>query len=181
MEKAYDKLIRINKRVKQEYTSMRFLLWQDSPFGWLLSLPPRSVGAAAERLVEELLKEYGFDIQPSGTSDFDRWCGIQEVDKRIRLEIKFSTLWENDIYVFQQIRNQNYQYLFCLGISPFAVHAWVIPKEIAWQNATPQHGGKAGQDTKWIRVSPLQPPEWLNPYGGDVDTAIIVLRKIFEQ
>ena len=31
-------------------------------------------------------------------------------------------------YKFQQLRDQNYEFAICLGISPFSAHCWVLPK-----------------------------------------------------
>jgi hypothetical protein len=50
-----------------------------------------------------------------------------------RVEIKFSTLWQEGIYNFQQIRDQNYEYAVCLGISPFEAHCETTDAAgIAW-------------------------------------------------
>ena len=85
------------------------------------------------------------------------------------MEIKFSTLWETGIYKFQQIRDQNYSYVFALGVSPFDAHAWILPKSVL--AARPpglrrQHGGARGRDTDWLRVTAGHEHEWMKPYGG---------------
>lgn len=98
-----------------------------------------------------------------------------------RVEIKFSTLWEANIYKFQQIRDQNYEYAVCLGISPFEAHCWVISKQILRQYVighSGQHTGSAGKDTAWFTVSPQSPPSWLLPFGGTLEQAYKVLKSL---
>jgi lipocalin len=98
-----------------------------------------------------------------------------------RVEIKFSTLWKTGIYRFQQLRDQNYEYSVCLGISPFEAHCWVISKSILKQYVIGhmgQHTGSSGQETALLPVKPHKPPEWLAPYGGALDQAFSVLKSL---
>jgi hypothetical protein len=83
--------------------------------------------------------------------------------------------------MFQQIREQNYEYSVCLGISPFEAHCWVVSKPILRKNVIGhlgQHIGSSGQETAWFSVNPLQPPEWLIPYGATLDQAFSVLKSL---
>ena len=89
----------------------------------------------------------------------------------VRVEVKYSSLWtDNGIYKFQQIRDQDYEYCFCLGVSPFDAHAWFIPKSELMgdkpPSLVPQHGGKAGRDTKWLSFPAASPPHWPASFGG---------------
>ena len=59
-----------------------------------------------------------------------RWIGSW---RAFRTEIKFSTLWAKQFYKFQQIGDQNYEFLVCLGVSPFTAHAWVFEKQFLLQ------------------------------------------------
>lgn len=157
-----DKLfLSINEKLRQEYDQTS-QAWKNSPFAWLKSQPSRRVGAIAERLVEMWLKEKGFDVKPSQNSDFDRYVGDT------KLEIKFSTLWEGGFYKFQQLRNQAYDKVFCLGLSPMEVHGWIVPKFEALKHAEGQHTGKSAIDTRWLTIYPSKVEDWLHPYGGDL-------------
>ena len=50
------------------------------------------------------------------------------------MEIKFSTLWKSGVYKFQQIRDQEYDAMVLLGISPFSAACWIVPKaETSWE------------------------------------------------
>lgn len=140
-------------------------MWNGSPFAWIKSRPSRQVGAIGEALVAGFCALKGFDVTRSPNSDADR------VINNLRVEIKFSTLWTNNhIYKFQQIRDQDYDYCFCLGVSPFDAAAWFIPKSALDEpkppELVPQHGGAAGRDTKWLSFPATTPPAWLSNYGG---------------
>jgi hypothetical protein len=146
--------------------------WLGSPFEWILRVPSRSKGAIGEQLVADWCAEQGFDVLRSRSSDADR------VIHGHRVEIKMSSLWETGIYKFQQIRDQDYDYCFCLGISPFAAHAWLLPKPILLEHVIGhmgQHTGASGRDTAWLSFRPEMPYPWMRPFGGrlcDVAEAI---------
>ena len=157
----------ISQALETEYTS-EDTGWEGSPFAWIKKRPSRQIGKIGELLVAGWLAARGFNVSRSGDSDADR---VIE-DKRI--EIKFSTLWANGNYKFQQLRDQRYEIAFCLGISPFDAHCWVIPKadiirlwKVEHIIASP-HGGQDGADTAWIDVRPDNPPVWLRAYGGSL-------------
>lgn len=141
--------------------------WEGSPFAWIRSRPSRAKGAIAERLVAGWLATKNFNVVRSPDSDADR------IVEGKRAEIKFSTLWENDGYTFQQFRDQDYDVAICLGVSPFHASCWAIPKkEILrqWRGGAgglrAQHGGAGGSDTAWLTFPAAAPPHWLAGYGG---------------
>jgi len=140
-------------------------LWRGSPFYWIKNRPSRSVGAIGERLVAGWAATRGFDVVRPSSSDHDRLI------QGLKVEIKFSTLWtDRPCFTFQQIRDQDYDYCFLLGVSPFDAQAWFVPKSELTHDRppelVPQHGGSRGHDTKWLTFEAASPPEWLAPYGG---------------
>ena len=140
-------------------------MWAGSPFQWIKTRPSRQVGAIGEKLVRHWCTAKDLVVARSPDSEADL------VISGVRVEVKYSSLWTgNGIYKFQQIRDQDYDYCFCLGISPFEAHAWFIPKSELMTDKppalVPQHGGRAGRDTKWLSFPAVSPPEWLEPYGG---------------
>lgn len=148
--------------------------WSGSPFAWIRSRPSRQRGAIGEKLVAGWCEARGFDVMRSPNSEADRVINGHLV------EIKFSTQWESGVYKFQQIRDQNYDQLFCLGLSPFAARAWVIPKTILLTHVIGkmgQHTGASGQDTAWLSFPVGSAHEWMAPYGGALSDAW----KVFEQ
>ncbi len=115
----------------------------------------------------------GLDVTRSPDSDADR------IIQGKRVEIKLSTLWANGRYTFQQIRDQNYDYLLCLGISPFEVHAWIMRKEdIPFNTLQHQHGGSRGRDTWWLSINPKLVEPWLEPFGGTLKKVLVVLKRL---
>ncbi|PKO20737.1 MAG: hypothetical protein CVU38_18545 [Chloroflexi bacterium HGW-Chloroflexi-1] len=94
--------------------------WAGSPFAWIRTRPSRQVGKIGEQLVAGWCAAKDLDVVSSGDSQADRVIAGR------RVEIKFSTLWESGVYKFQQIRDQDYDFAICLGISPFNAHCWVI-------------------------------------------------------
>lgn len=167
----------ISQALQAEYLSEN-REWEGSPFAWIKTRPSRQVGAIGEKLVAGWLAARGFNVIRAGDSDADR------VVENKRVEIKFSTLWANGGYKFQQLRNQRYDLAVCLGISPFDTHCWIIPKEDVirlWKvehKIASQHGGQDGADTAWIDVRPNEAPEWLKQYGGSLPDAIFALSTI---
>ena len=137
--------------------------WSDSPFKWIKTRPSRQVGKIGEQLVAGWCAAKGFDVTKSGDSEADRVIAGK------RVEIKFSTLWKSGVFKFQQLRDQNYEYAICLGISPFDAQCWAISKEILLRHVirvTPQHRGAEGSDTFWLSFQATTPPRWLEQCGG---------------
>ncbi|MXW70239.1 MAG: hypothetical protein F4Z74_02155 [Acidobacteria bacterium] len=150
--------------------------WGGSPFAWLAPWPPaKTKGEIFESVVHRWCEEMGLTVARTGDSEADRVIGGR------RFEIKGSTLWKNGKYVFQQIRKQNYDALVCLGISPFDAHCWIIPKGVVLEQwgaggIRPQHGGRRGQDTAWLKIRPSRPDKWLRDCGGSLSEAKQCLR-----
>jgi hypothetical protein len=137
--------------------------WEGSPFQWILSQPSRTKGAIGEALVAGWSAAKGFNVVRSPDSEADR------IIEGHRIEIKFSTLWRLGGYKFQQIREQDYEYCFCLGLSPFDAHAWLLPKDILREYVIGhmgQHTGASGSDTAWLGFQADEPYKWMSPYGG---------------
>ena len=169
--------------------------WEGSPFQWVKGgITPGQKGKVGEDIVEKFLTHQGFCVLPCEGKGADRIVNGKKV------EIKLSTLWEATphnqagSYRFQQIRNQDYDILLCLGISPHAAHAWVVCKsqinegdlstesktEGSWGQFGPQHGGQGGGgNTWWLTLSnPPSAPFWLRPQGGDLAEMCKILRKM---
>ncbi len=163
------KFVQVAEAVSKEYAA-NLEGWTGSPFLWILTLPSRAKGAAAEKIIDSWLTDNGFRVQRATHSGCDR------IVNGINLEIKFSTLWKSGGYKFQQLRNQDYEFVFCLGISPEQVHAWLVPKAVAWEHAIPQHGGSVGTDTKWLGFQADNPPHWMSEYGGSLGDVLSLLK-----
>ncbi len=153
----------------------RDIEWVGSPFAWIKARPSRQIGAIGEALVAGWCAAKGFDVVRSPDTDADRVIAGK------RIEIKFSSLWTGlPIFKFQQIRDQNYEFCFCLGVSPFDAQAWLIPKSALAVVRPPflvhQHGGARGLDTMWLSVVASDPPDWLLPFGGRLSEVARLLK-----
>lgn len=163
----------ISSSLKNDYLESQ-TNWIGSPFEWIKGRPSRQIGAIGELLVSGWFATRGFSVARSPHSDSDR------IIEGKRIEIKFSTLWETGVYKFQQIRDQEYDYLICLGISPFNAHCWILSKQNIlrlWKEEkviSGQHKGAEGSDTAWWSVSPDDIPDWAIPFGGSLGKAVEV-------
>ena len=149
--------------------------WNNSPFSWIITLPPGTKGKLGTLLIRQwlILKELSIGKSPDSEADL--------LINGHRVEVKFSTLWDEGIYKFQQIRDQNYEYIICLGISPQNAHCWVIDKDTLHKKVIGhmgQHTGKSAKDTAWLSVNPETPHEWLAQFGGSLSDAFEIIRKI---
>ena len=161
--------------LRDEYVTPEVDPWKGSPFGWIKGRPSRQVGAIGERLVHAWCLAQGFEVERSPDSEADR------IIEGHRVEIKFSTLWKAGGYKFQQIRDQNYDYLFALGVSPFDAHAWVVPKTVLKRYVIGhmgQHTGAAATDTAWLGFRVGEEQDWLKEFGGTLAEARGVLAAV---
>jgi hypothetical protein len=149
-----------------------YIEWKDSPFEWVLKLPAGTKGKLGKHLVYQWCALKGLAVDRSPDSEADMLINMH------RVEVKFSTLWKSDIYKFQQIRDQNYEYSICLGISPHEAHCWVISKVVLKKYVIGhmgQHTGSSGKETAWLSVIPQAPPQWLLSCGGNLSSAFNIL------
>ena len=161
-------LSQISAELSAEHLSGEDDLWVGSPFAWIRREPSRTRGKIGEELVERWVTSRGAKVERSDDSDADRLINGRPV------EVKMSTLWESGIYKFQQIRDQSYEYLIALGISPHEAHCWVLGKDLLEQHVIGklgQHTGDEGDETAWISFEPQQPLPWMEGTGGSLEAA----------
>lgn len=158
--------------MQQSYAAAATDPWEASPFAWIKREPPRRKGAIGEGLVKAWARHEGFAVTPSTDAGHD--CRLNS----LRVEVKFSMVWEGGLFVFQQIRDQNYQVVALLGIEPQAVRLWMVPKDELWRRALGQHTGAMAQDTKWLQFAAESPPDWLSGFGGTLAGARLALEEV---
>lgn len=163
------KFIEVTNGLSEKYAK-QLEGWTGSPFAWILTLPSRTRGAVGEEIVAAWLTSNGSKVSRASHTGCDRIVDGEN------MEIKFSTRWKTGGFKFQQLRDQDYASVFCLGVSPNDVQAWLIPKAVAWDHATPQHGGRLGTDTKWLCFQADSPPNWLSAYGGSLADVLAILQ-----
>jgi len=147
--------------------------WDESPFAWVLDLPPAAKGKLGRQLIVTWCASKGLSAVHSTDKDANLLIN------GIRVATKFSTLWSGGIYKFQQIRDLNYEYLICFGISPFDAHCWIFKKKDVLKNAKVQHKGAKEGSEYWLSINPSTPPPWTLEYGGSMESAHKVVVKLF--
>jgi site-specific DNA-methyltransferase (adenine-specific) len=143
--------------------------WKNSPFEWVLKLPPRKKGKLGGKLIAAWLASNGINI------DTTKDASESIVINGHKVAIKFSTLWTKSFYKFQQLRSTGYEYVLCLGISPFEAHCWFFDRKYVLDYATKQH--KGGRKSEyWITIDPNHPAEWTKDCGGSLSQAYELLQ-----
>lgn len=168
-------LATISATLEIEYTSAREDAWAGSPFAWIRAQSSRRRGKIGEQLLSALLAARDFTVGPARSSHADRIVNGKLV------EVKFSTLWEAGTYTFQQIRDQRYDVMVCLGVSPFDAHCWVMTKQILRRHVIGkmgQHSGERASETAWITIAPSEPFRWMRSCGGTLRDALTLLRRL---
>ncbi len=146
--------------------------WDDSPFNWIRGLPPASKGAIGRDIGSGLLYAYGFT--PS-SHRYELRVNGQGVVVRVAMK------WKGNIVKFQNLRNNEFEHIFCIALYPKSAYAWLIPKSEVWHNdavrndragVTMQHKGADA----WLSIDPKKVPEWMKPYGGTIDDMMKVAK-----
>ena len=165
----------ISQRKRENLDKER--IWAGSPFEWIQQKSPSAKGKIRRRLITKYLTLKGFDV----TRSSNRGANMIIAGKLV--ETKTSSLWKGGIYKFQQLRDQDYDFVLCLGISPLDVHCWAIPKRVImdkWYSGEipSQHLGQEGIDTAWLSINPHTPPEWIKEWGGSLAKAVTKIIEI---
>lgn len=168
---GWDSLLVANERAREAMASKGANPWIGSPFEWLMILPSRSRGAAGEAIASSWLTIADFQVAKPSNTGHDRLVNGHKI------EVKLSTLWKGGNFVWQQIRDQDYEYALLLGLSPESAAAWFVPKQVAHDKSVPQHGGSAGTDTRWLTVKAGETPGWMAEWGGSLDDCLSVARR----
>lgn len=145
--------------------------WEFSPFSWVTQIAAAKKGKLGKNLIASWCAAKNLTV------DYPKDKSASLLISGNRIATKFSTLWAEGSYKFQQIRTEGYDYLICLGISPSDAHCWVISREIVLSRATPQHKGSKGAEY-WLTINPEKPPEWIKMHGGTLDEAYVVLKNL---
>lgn len=167
-------MARIANSLKKDVTSKKDMFdWTGSPFAWIKEQPSRRIGKIGELMVEKWCRDQKFEVTQSPDSEADR------VIAGIRVEVKLSTLWQKGYFKFQQIRDQNYDAIWLLGVGPGFVRNWLVPKSIVQSHVIGklgQHTGSEGAETAWLSIIPGQEPDWIKPYGSSLSVVYRQLR-----
>lgn len=143
-------------------------MWESSPFSWVTQLAAAKKGKLGRNLIASWCAAKGLKIS------YPKDIKASLIINGYRVATKFSTLWSEGSYKFQQIRNDGYDYLICLGISPSEAHCWIFNREYIINKAKPQHKGA----DFFLTINPETPPEWANKGGGSLDKVYQILKNL---
>lgn len=178
---SYSVLAQQSAVICQQYSNApteEDLAWQGSPFDWFRKRASATKGKIGRDLVFSMVEAVGF--QPGR-----RGMAI-EVNRRI-IRVKLSMMWGGGSLTFEQIKNDNFDYLACLGLYPDSSYGWLIPKdELIVDGAAQEREGFSGQHTApgrdpsdfWLQnLSVSNPYPWLKPYGGTTGQMSSAMKK----
>lgn len=131
-------------------------IWKGSKFEKLYVQSSKRKGTIGEEMTKAILSDIGLVIGTRTNSDHD--FSITYNKKVYKIENKLSLTWGNEISKFkwQQIRDQDYDFIFFIGVNPNDHKVWWATKQdlktyIIGNDKYRQHGGKNGkQDIYWI-------------------------------
>ncbi len=166
----FKNLIKITSSFQGDYYE-KSDIWKNSPFEWITHLPARSKGKIAREILIKWLSNEGILlVKEKGTNE-------NLVINNKRFAVKYSSLWTNGIYKFQQIRSDGPDFVICFGISPFDAHCWVFNKENAIENGSIQHRGANGSEY-WLTINPSKEESWAKKYGGTLSSALKIINSL---
>jgi hypothetical protein len=167
---SYTLLAQQSTVIRQQYPDAlteEDMAWEESPFDWFRKKASATKGKIGRDLVFSLIQAAGF--QPAR-----RGMGIEVNGKTVR--VKLSMMWGAGSLTFEQIKNDPFDYLACLGLYPDNSYGWLIPKdELIVDGNAQEREGFSGQHTApgelpsdfWLQnVSVVNPYQWLTQYGG---------------
>jgi hypothetical protein len=177
---SYDLLVNRSAVIHQGYPEVKTEedeAWEGSPFDWFRKRPSATKGKIGRDFAASLIEDSGFKIVRRGIA-------LKVNGKTIR--VKLSLMWGAGSLTFEQIKDDPFDYLICIGLYPENSYGWLIPKDemIVKGNAQGRLGFR-GQHVRpgenpsdfWIKgLNPVDPFEWLWPYGGTTDTLQRVIR-----
>ena len=147
--------------------------YENSPLLQLKLLSSRAKGKEFERIVEWQLAKFGYGVERSDTSDFDRFVNNK------RVEIKGSFLWGNgDFFRWQQIRlDQQYDHIIFVAAYPERIEYFTATHEEAsdalriqdkeGRYKHNQHGGNSVDSGVYFVDGLPEDISWIHPLSRD--------------
>jgi hypothetical protein len=157
----FERLVRLAEPLVGALDDVSSPEWEASPIGWIRQVSSAvKRGKIGEALVAGWARSEGLQVQPPWHRGHDL------IVEGIQLEVKTSLRWNNDRFVFLQLRDFDYQAVALLGLEPNDVKLWIIPKQLLWEHANEQLRGVSHEGSKWLSFPVNQPPSWLARWGG---------------
>lgn len=152
--------------------------WNNSPHQWILTRPSATKGAIARQLVKYWSVAAGRTLESAKGN-----APLVLENGGVNFAVRSSTLWtraddKSRSYTFQQFRNTEYDHAILLGIAPYDLHLWIVPRQVIDEYAVGQHTGAGAKETKKLEIFPDEPFSWLQNYGGTFESAMEILQRL---
>ena len=161
----------------------KIAVWDKSKFPWLAFSASATKHVVGKELAVHLCKSSGFDATVVRNA---RQSDVSFLIEQHPACLKFAMLGEEGLYMFEQIRDRNYQILFLLGLSPQDAHIWIFHKDQCLPHLAIQ---RRKEKEKWIHIrpqnsewiNPSSPPEWMQKQSGKLAEFPSTLKKILAE
>ena len=157
---AFPVFTNLSTTVQASYPAPAANRWAHSPFQWIAQAHSGRKGAIGKRLVRGWAEGEGLLVLGKSSRGHDFRVNGH------RVVVKLSLIWDDGRFVFQQIKDQPYDMAALLALESRRARLWILPKNVLWRHAAPQHTGRGGQDTKWLHFPATRPPAWLTSGYG---------------
>jgi hypothetical protein len=172
---SFDDLVYMAGEAHARYVDIGEAEWAASPLGWIRQVSSaHKRGKIGEALVATWARSEGFRVEDPYHRGHD-WIIAGE-----RVEVKTSLRWNNNRFVFMQLRDFDYDVVALLGLAPKDFGLWVVPKQLLWEHANEQRSGVSHAGSKWLSFFADKPPAWLRRWGGSLAEARIGLERARE-
>src|ERR1700738_3249339 len=111
---SYKVLAAKSKTLSAKYPTVKTkedIAWEEGPFAWIRKKASGTKGRIGRDLLAFLLEADDFNSTPKGVA-------LIVNNKTIR--VRTSLAWKVGKFKFQQFRDTNYDFVFCLGLYPLS-------------------------------------------------------------
>jgi hypothetical protein len=169
----FERLVEMAEPLVREYDDVSSPEWEASPIGWIRQVSSaHKRGKIGEELVAKWARSEGLQVHPPSHRGHDwKLAGMD-------LEVKTSLRWNNNRFVFLQLRDFDYDAIALLAIEPDRCGLWILPKDVLWAHANVQLRGVSHAGSKWVSFLANSPPAWLDGWGGSFAQAREAITKL---
>jgi hypothetical protein len=170
-----ERMAAIAEGLVAEYEDIYSPEWEQSPMGWIRRVPSaHKRGKVGEALVQGWARSECLAVSQRSNRGHD--CVIEG----LKVEVKTSLRWNNGRLVFMGVRDFDYDAVALLGLAPEDVGLWIVPKQLLWDRTYEQRRGAGGAGSRWFAFPAGDPPGWLEPWGGSLDSARKAIVKVLQ-
>jgi hypothetical protein len=169
---SFDDLVCVAEKTHADYLDVGLAEWAASPLSWIRQVSSaHKRGKIGEAIVATWARSEGLQV------DEPHHRGHDWIIAGMRVEVKTSLRWNNNRFVFMQLRDFDYDAVALLGLAPNDFGLWVVSKQLLWEHAKEQRRGVSHAGSKWLSFFADKPPTWLQRRGGSLAEARIALEQ----